>query len=82
MRAHAIVIRLLDSNFQYPFVSFLISGGHTQIVVARGPEKFELIGDIFKGGSVGECLDKLARKLGLNPKDSHYAAALEKMALK
>lgn len=82
MRAHATVIRLLDSNFQYPYVSFLISGGHTQIVVVRGPEKFELLGDIHLGGSVGECLDKLARKLGLNPEGTHYAAALEKMATK
>lgn len=82
MRAHAIAIRLMDSNVEYPFLSLLISGGHSQIVVVRGPENFEILGDISLGGSAGECLDKLARLLGLKPHNSHYAAALEKMAAK
>lgn len=81
MRAHATVTRLTTPNLDYPYVSLLISGGHSLIVVVKGCEHFEVFGDaVFGGGTSGECLDKLARRLGIRPLGPHYAAALEQIA--
>ncbi|KAI1704128.1 glycoprotease family domain-containing protein [Ditylenchus destructor] len=81
MRAHAIVCRLHRPDITYPFVSLLISGGHSLIVVCRDVDRFEIIGHAETGQpSAGGCLDKLARTIGLEPKGTHYAAALEDMS--
>ncbi|KAI1714159.1 glycoprotease family domain-containing protein [Ditylenchus destructor] len=80
MRAHAIVCRLIRPDITYPFVSLLISGGHSLIVVCRDVDRFEIMGHAGIGQpSAGGCLDKLARTIGLEPKGTHYAAALEDM---
>lgn len=81
MRAHAIVSRLLYCNLHYPFLCLLISGGHSLVVLVEGASSFKIIGESLSG-SPGECLDKLARRLGLQPTGSHYARTLEKAALR
>lgn len=48
----------------YPFLSLLISGGHTQIVLASANGKYEIIGETVDD-SAGEALDKAAKMLGL-----------------
>ncbi|MBP6993721.1 tRNA (adenosine(37)-N6)-threonylcarbamoyltransferase complex transferase subunit TsaD [Candidatus Woesebacteria bacterium] len=48
----------------YPFLSLLISGGHTQIVLASANGKYQIIGETVDD-SAGEALDKAAKMLGL-----------------
>jgi N6-L-threonylcarbamoyladenine synthase len=51
-------------ELQYPFLSLLISGGHTQIVLATENGKYEIVGETVDD-SAGEALDKAAKMLGL-----------------
>lgn len=80
MRAHATVSRLVDSSIEYPFLCLLISGGHCIIALAKGPDEFHLFAESHNK-SPGECLDRIAREVGL-PLKTHYAAALEECATK
>uniref|UniRef100_A0A915LHB8 Exportin-4 n=1 Tax=Meloidogyne javanica TaxID=6303 RepID=A0A915LHB8_MELJA len=82
MRAHALIARLLFSELNYPFISLLISGGHCILCIVYSPVDFKILLDT-KSGSPGECLDKLARELGLqqlngNLDKPHYTLTLPK----
>lgn len=81
MRAHALVPRLIRPNLDFPYLALLISGGHSLIVLVNSVNDFEVIGQSLSG-SPGECLDKLARQLNIEPDGPHFAAALEKLAEK
>lgn len=81
MRAHSIVARLIKNDLEFPYLSLLISGGHSLIVIVNSAENFEIVGESISG-SLGECIDKLARELGIEPEGPHYGAALEKLAKK
>lgn len=48
----------------YPVLGVLISGGHTEFILVKGPNDYEKIGEILDD-SCGECLDKCGRMLGL-----------------
>jgi len=48
----------------FPFVSLLISGGHTELVLSKEWGHYELIGQT-RDDAVGEAFDKVARLLGL-----------------
>jgi len=48
----------------YPFLSLLISGGHTQIFIVTGNGQFGMIGQSVDDAA-GEALDKAAKMLGL-----------------
>ena len=43
-----------------PFISMIISGGHTHLVDVKDYTSYEIIGD-----AVGEAFDKVARVVGL-----------------
>src|SRR3954464_7262914 len=63
LEAHALTARLLGA-VPFPYILFLASGGHTQIVAVRG------IGDYVRLGTtvddaIGEAFDKTAKLLGL-----------------
>lgn len=47
-----------------PFVSLVVSGGHTFIVYVKGYREFEVIGQT-RDDAAGEAYDKVARALGL-----------------
>lgn len=49
---------------EFPLISLIISGGHTQIVKMPTHQQFEIIGTT-KDDAVGECFDKVAKILGL-----------------
>lgn len=51
-----------DANF--PVLSLLVSGGHTELVLIHSPGKVELIGST-RDDAAGEAFDKGARLLGL-----------------
>lgn len=77
MEAH-IVSNLIESpKPDYPFVNLTVSGGHTQLVLVKGPLEFEVLGET-KDDAVGEAFDKVAKMLGLGypggPLIDRYAA--------
>lgn len=48
----------------YPVLGFLISGGHTELVLMKGLGKYELLGETLDDAA-GEAYDKVARMLNL-----------------
>uniref|UniRef100_A0A7E4UWX0 N(6)-L-threonylcarbamoyladenine synthase n=1 Tax=Panagrellus redivivus TaxID=6233 RepID=A0A7E4UWX0_PANRE len=79
MRAHALAGRLVDPDLQYPFLSLLVSGGHCLLVLVKGPTDFDLIGTAGKS-SPGECIDKVGRAIGVDCRQRHYGAEVERLA--
>ena len=65
-------------KLKFPTVALLISGGHTQLVLMRDLENFEIVGNT-RDDAVGEAFDKVARILGLpypgGPEISKLASA-------
>lgn len=50
-------------EFQFPYLSFVISGGHTEIVLFKDHCMYEVIGETLDDAA-GEVLDKAAKMLG------------------
>jgi len=73
MQAHALTPFLTEpAPPRFPFLTLLISGGHTMLLLASGPEEFELLAE-SADESIGNTFDKVARMIGLPPS----GAALE-----
>lgn len=47
-----------------PFLSLIISGGHTHLVYIKGYNEFEILGKT-RDDAIGEAFDKIARVIGL-----------------
>ncbi|OIQ34306.1 MAG: tRNA (adenosine(37)-N6)-threonylcarbamoyltransferase complex transferase subunit TsaD [Roseobacter sp. MedPE-SWchi] len=63
LAGHALTPRLTD-DVAYPYLMLLVSGGHCQYLIARGPESFTRLGGTIDDAP-GEAFDKTARLLGL-----------------
>ncbi|MEP2716722.1 tRNA (adenosine(37)-N6)-threonylcarbamoyltransferase complex transferase subunit TsaD [Pseudophaeobacter sp.] len=63
LAGHALTPRLTD-DVTYPYLMLLVSGGHCQYLIARGPEDFTRLGGTIDDAP-GEAFDKTARLLGL-----------------
>lgn len=63
LRAH-VFSPFLDHEFQYPLLSLIVSGGHTELVLVKDPHTFQLLGETLDD-AVGECYDKVARVLNI-----------------
>ena len=65
------------STINFPLLSLLISGGHTELVLSREWQQYEVIGQT-RDDAVGEAFDKVARLVGLpypgGPEISRLAA--------
>jgi len=48
----------------FPALALLVSGGHTELVLMRGHDKYKIIGETLDDAA-GEAFDKVARILGL-----------------
>ncbi len=53
------------ATIKFPFLSLLVSGGHTQIVVVRDYFDMEIIGETIDDAA-GEAFDKCAKVMGLD----------------
>lgn len=51
-------------EIEYPAIALLISGGHTQLILIKKEQDYEVVGDT-RDDAVGEAFDKIARILGL-----------------
>ncbi|MCT4555138.1 MAG: tRNA (adenosine(37)-N6)-threonylcarbamoyltransferase complex transferase subunit TsaD [Pelagimonas sp.] len=63
LAGHALTPRLTD-DLAYPYLMLLVSGGHCQFLIARGPQDFTRLGGTIDDAP-GEAFDKTARILGL-----------------
>ena len=52
------------SEFKFPLLSLVVSGGHTQLYLMKDEYKFECLGET-RDDAVGEVYDKVSRVLGL-----------------
>lgn len=52
------------SEFKFPLLSLVVSGGNTELVLMKKHLDFKIIGET-KDDAIGECFDKVARVLGL-----------------
>ena len=64
MEAHLLSPMLSSKTPEYPFVSLLVSGGHTMLVFVESPGQYKLLGET-RDDAVGEAFDKFAKHLGL-----------------
>lgn len=62
--AHILSVLLEHDNVEFPFVSLLVSGGHTMVVVVDAPGKYRVLGATLDDAA-GEAYDKVARLMGL-----------------
>ena len=60
---HIYANRLVQ-EIQYPALSLVVSGGHTELVLLTEPGSFQVIGET-RDDAAGEAYDKVARTLGL-----------------
>jgi N6-L-threonylcarbamoyladenine synthase len=54
----------IENDIEPPFITLLVSGGHTQIIFFKDFDKYKVIGKT-KDDAVGEAFDKVARLLDL-----------------
>eukprot|EP01138_Halocafeteria_seosinensis_P007536 gb/GECG01007703.1/.p1 GENE.gb/GECG01007703.1/~~gb/GECG01007703.1/.p1 ORF type:complete len:532 (+),score=47.58 gb/GECG01007703.1/:1-1596(+) len=85
MAAHALVCRLEDPTITYPFLTMLISGGHTMIVLVEALGNYQVLASTLDD-SIGEAIDKAARvlRVGIHQhhliSTSHYDHSKEELA--
>lgn len=53
-----------ESEFEFPLLALIVSGGHTELVLMRNHGTYELIGETLDDAA-GEAFDKIARALDL-----------------
>ena len=63
LAGHALTPRLTD-GLTYPYLMLLVSGGHCQFLIVRGPDEFTRVGGTIDDAP-GEAFDKVARLLAL-----------------
>lgn len=64
LEGHALTARLAD-DIEFPYLVLLVSGGHTQILVAEDVGVYKRWGTTLDD-AVGECFDKSAKLMGLS----------------
>ena len=65
MQAHLLVhFEKSIPNPSFPFIGLTVSGGHTQLVLVKSPNKMEVIGQTLDD-AVGEAFDKVGKMIGL-----------------
>lgn len=64
LAAHIWANKIAQPDLPLPFICLLVSGGHTSLVLVRGPEDFETLGETLDDAA-GEAYDKTARLLEL-----------------
>jgi N6-L-threonylcarbamoyladenine synthase len=63
LAGHGLTPRLTD-GLAYPYLMLLVSGGHCQFLIVKGPDAFQRLGGTIDDAP-GEAFDKTAKLLGL-----------------
>ena len=64
MEGHLLAPGLSGELPEFPFITLLVSGGHTMLVLVEGIGRYRIVGQTLDDAA-GECFDKSARLLGL-----------------
>jgi N6-L-threonylcarbamoyladenine synthase len=64
LEAHIFANFIADPELEFPFICLLVSGGHTQLWLIEGIDKYKLLGETLDDAA-GEAFDKGARILKL-----------------
>lgn len=64
LEGHIFANMVIHPQLQPPFVSVIVSGGHTELVLVEAFGKYKLLGST-RDDAAGEAYDKLAKMLGL-----------------
>jgi len=64
LQAHIRAAEIGQQAIEFPFISLIVSGGHTSIVRVDGIDKYTTIGQTLDDAA-GEALDKIGKLLGL-----------------
>ena len=64
MEGHLFAAGLTEELPEFPFITLLVSGGHTMLVRVDAIGKYRVVGQTLDDAA-GECFDKSARLLGL-----------------
>ena len=59
-----VFVNNLEEKLEYPFLTLIVSGGHTELMLVRSPSDTEVIGTTLDDAA-GEAFDKVAKVLGL-----------------
>ena len=63
LKGHIFINELVD-KIEYPLMSLVVSGGHTELVYMKDDNTFKIIGTTLDD-AIGETYDKVARVVGL-----------------
>lgn len=55
---------LAPAEIKWPVLALIVSGGHTELIISSRPFHYRVVGRT-RDDAAGECLDKVARLLGL-----------------
>jgi len=80
MEGHLLSPLLEENPPAFPFVSLLVSGGHTLLIDVQGVGQYELLGESIDD-AVGEAFDKTAKMLGLSYPGGPILAALAEQGI-
>lgn len=64
MEGHLVAPMLENSSLNFPFLTLLISGGHSMLVVAKKMGDYQILGE-SRDDALGEAFDKVAKMMGL-----------------
>ena len=64
MEAHIFSNLIEEPKPSFPFINLTVSGGHTQLVLVKGPFEYKLLGET-RDDAAGEAFDKVAKMLGV-----------------
>jgi len=85
LEAHIFSPMITEKNLNLPFISLLVSGGHTILTLVKANSDYKVLGKTLDD-SAGEVFDKVARHLGLaypgGPEISKAAANTNKSSYK
>lgn len=59
-----IYANMIGNHLEYPLLSLIISGGHTDLILMKSDDSFEYLGQTLDD-AIGEAYDKVARILNL-----------------
>jgi len=64
MEGHLLAPLIENPDIQFPFLTLLVSGGHTQLIASKKLGEYQLLGESVDD-AIGEAFDKTAKMLGL-----------------
>ncbi|MEO0115119.1 MAG: tRNA (adenosine(37)-N6)-threonylcarbamoyltransferase complex transferase subunit TsaD [candidate division WOR-3 bacterium] len=75
LEGHIFAVLLEYPNIEFPFISLIISGGHTELILVKDHCDYTILGTTLDD-ACGEAFDKVAKMLGLPYPGGHFIERL------